>query len=176
MVQYYTVHYSSVQYFTVHCYSGQYYAVQYTVQSYKVQHWYNVWKSRGCIMVNGVPMEVPRPKSKGPQAPRVFGRGTSRGTPFTMIHPRLFQTFSFFRHPGLVKRDFFFQWCPRDTIGKWRGHEAPPLVELNPNMLVRDVERMYSGILYSKILHSAILLLAILYSGTNIQFSTVMPH
>ena len=29
-------------------------------------------------MVNGVPREVPRPKTKGPQAPRVFGRrGTS---------------------------------------------------------------------------------------------------
>ena len=40
-------------------------------------------------MVNGVPREVPRPKPKEPQAPRVSGRGTSRGTPFTMIPPRL---------------------------------------------------------------------------------------
>ena len=75
-------------------------------------------------MVNGVPGEVPRPKPMGPQAPKVFGRGTSRGTPFTMIHSRLFHTFSFFRHPGLVKSDFFSNGVPRDTTGKWRGHEA----------------------------------------------------
>ena len=37
--------------------------------------------------MNGVPREVPRPKPKVPQAPRVFGRGTFRGTPFTMIPP-----------------------------------------------------------------------------------------
>ena len=71
-------------------------------------YWDNVWKSQGCIMVNGVLMEVPtRPKPEGPQAPRVFGQGNSRGTQFTMINPRLFHTFSFFRHPGLVKSDFF---------------------------------------------------------------------
>ena len=54
-------------------------------------------------MVNGVPREVPRPKPEGHQGPRVFGQGT----PFTMIHPMLFHTFSFFCHPRLVKRDFF---------------------------------------------------------------------
>ena len=59
-----------------------------------------------------------------------------------MIYPRLFQTFSLFCHPGLVKRDFFFNGVPRYTTGKWRGHEAPPLVELNPYLLGRDVERM----------------------------------
>ena len=65
-------------------------------------------------MVNGVPREVPRPKPKGTEAPRVFGRGTYQGTPFTMIHPRLFHTFSFFRHPGLVKRDFL---QPMESLG-----------------------------------------------------------
>ena len=30
---------------------------------------------------------------------------------------------------------------PRDTIGKWRGYEALSM-ELNPNMLGRDVKRM----------------------------------
>ena len=67
-----------------------------------------VEKPRG-IMVNGVPVEVPRPKPKEPQAPEGFGRGTSWRIPFTMIHPRLFHTFPLFCHPGLVKRDFF-QW------------------------------------------------------------------
>ena len=76
------------------------------------QYWDNVWKSRGFIVVNGVPREVPRPEPEGPQAPRVFVRGTSWGTPFTMINPRHFHTFSSFRHPELVKRDFFIQWCP----------------------------------------------------------------
>ena len=65
-------------------------------------------------MVNVVPREVPRPKPEGPQALRVFGRRTSQGTPFTMIPPRLFHTFSFFRHPGLVKRDFFW---PMESLG-----------------------------------------------------------
>ena len=53
-------------------------------------------------MVNGVPREVPSPKPEGPQAV-----GLTQGTPFTMIHPRLFHTFSFFCHPGPEKRDFF---------------------------------------------------------------------
>ena len=65
-------------------------------------------------MVNGVPREVPRPKLKGPQGPMVFGLGTSRGTPLTMISQRLFHMFSFFCHPGLVKRDFF---QPMDSLG-----------------------------------------------------------
>ena len=33
--------------------------------------------------------------------------GRSQGFPFTMIPSRIFQIMSFFRHPGLVKRDFF---------------------------------------------------------------------
>ena len=32
-------------------------------------------ESRGGIMVNGVPREVPRPKPEGPQAPRVLAAG-----------------------------------------------------------------------------------------------------
>ena len=36
------------------------------------------------------------------EKPRVFGRGTSRGTPFTMMHPRRFHTSSFFWNPKLV--------------------------------------------------------------------------
>ena len=54
----------------------------------------------------GVPREGPRPKPKWPEASRVFGRGTSQGTPFTMIPQRLFHIMSFMLHPGLVKRDF----------------------------------------------------------------------
>ena len=58
-------------------------------------------------MVNVVPGEGPRPKPKEPQAPEGFGRGTSQGISFTMIHPRLFKKFSFFLHPVLAKRGFF---------------------------------------------------------------------
>ena len=53
-------------------------------------------------MVNGVPREVSRPKPDGPQALRVFGRGTSGGTPFTMIALRLFLIMSFLWHAELV--------------------------------------------------------------------------
>ena len=97
-------------------------------------------------MVNGVPRDVPRPKPEGPQAPRVLGRGTSQGNPFTMIHPRLFHTFLFFCHPGLVKRDFFhwrqIQPLPREYHGQCYSAEEQTLVEFNPHILVRDVERM----------------------------------
>ena len=58
-----------------------------------IVHWDNVWKSRGSIMVNGVPNEVSRP----------------RDFPRNSIHhdtQRLFHTFSLFSHPGQVKRDF----------------------------------------------------------------------
>ena len=58
-------------------------------------------------MVNGVPREVPRPKPEGPQAPRVFGLGTSRGTTFTMLPPRFFQRIPFLIVPELVKRILF---------------------------------------------------------------------
>ena len=68
-------------------------------------------------MVNGVPRQVPRPKPEGPQAPRVFGRGTSRGTPITMIPPRLFHIMLFFQHTGLVKRDFA-NGLPRECHGR----------------------------------------------------------
>ena len=37
--------------------------------------WDYLWKSRGGIMVNGVPREVKRPKPEGPQAPRVLAAG-----------------------------------------------------------------------------------------------------
>ena len=53
-------------------------------------------------MVNGVSQDVRRPKPKGPQAVRIFDLRTTRGTPFTMIPLRLFQTMSFFCHPEIV--------------------------------------------------------------------------
>ena len=90
-------------------------------------------------MVNGVPREVPRPKPEGPQAPRVLAVGLPRP-------PRLFHIMSFFRLPGLVKRDFFHwrqtQPVPRESIGHYTGLGQGILLELNPNILVRDEERM----------------------------------
>ena len=41
-------------------------------------------------------------KTRGAAGPEGFGHGTSRGTPITMIPPRLFHIMSFFWHPGLV--------------------------------------------------------------------------
>ena len=102
-------------------------------------------------MVNGVPREVPKAKTLGVAGPKGFGRGTSQGTLFTMIHPRLFHTFSFFCHPGPVKRDVLHcqqtQPDPREYHTQYYVVEVQTLVELNPNVLVRDVERM--AILFS---------------------------
>ena len=68
-----------------------------------------------------------------------------------MINPRLFHTFLFFCRPGLVKRDFF---QPMESLGtpleNGEGLKPSPLVELNPNMLVRDVERMSTGPIYDE--------------------------
>ena len=58
------------------------------------------------IMVNGVPREVQRPNPEGPQAQRVFGRGTFQGTPFIMIQPRLFHIFSFFSSSQTNKEEY----------------------------------------------------------------------
>ena len=88
----------------------------------------------------------PTAKTLGACGPSGFGLGTSRGTPFTMIHPRLFHTFSLFCHPGRVKRDLFHwrqtQPVPRESIGHYTGLGQGILLELNPNILVRDEERM----------------------------------
>ena len=54
-------------------------------------------------MVNVVPREVPRPKPSGPGAPSGFGLGTSLGTTFTMIPPRLFQIMSHRILQGLLR-------------------------------------------------------------------------
>ena len=84
-------------------------------------------------MVNGVPREVTRPKPEGLQAPRVLAAGLSKGLNFTMIHPRLFHTFSFYRHPGLVRRDFFSNGVPSTTVS------------LSCLVMLQRVSRSYKG-------------------------------
>ena len=84
-------------------------------------------------MVNGVPGEVP--------IPRDFPRDS--------IHhdtPKAFHIFSFFCHPGPVNRDFFH--CrqnlpaPRQYHTQYCVVKVHRFLELNPNILVRLVERM----------------------------------
>ena len=50
----------------------------------------NVWKRLVCIMMNG----VPRPKNLRACGPSCLGIGTSLGTPFITIPPRVFHTLS----------------------------------------------------------------------------------
>ena len=88
----------------------------------------------------------PKAKTRGAAGPNGFGRGTSGGSPFTMIPPRLFHIMSFFQLPGLVKRNLF-HWgqnepVPRKSIGHYTGLGQEILLELNPNILVRDEERL----------------------------------
>ena len=60
--------------------------------------------------------------------------------------PRLFHIFSFFCHPGPVKRDFLHsrktQPVPMEYHTKYYVFEVQRLVELNPILLVRHIERM----------------------------------
>ena len=51
-------------------------------------------------MVNGVPWEVPWPKTLGACGPSGFGLGTSLGILFTTLHSRLFHTLSQYTHIG----------------------------------------------------------------------------
>ena len=96
------------------------------------------------IMVNGVPREVPRPKTRGAAGPDGFWPWNSRGTPVTMIPLRLFHIMSFFLNLKLVKFDFF---QPMDSLGSIMvnipGMKLDILIKLNPIILGRDVERMY---------------------------------
>ena len=99
-------------------------------------------------MVNGVPKGSPKAKTREAAGPKGFGQGSSRGTPFVMIQPRLFHTFSFFCHTGPVKRDFLHcrqtRHAPREYLTHYYIVEVQTLVELNPNLLVWDIERMAS--------------------------------
>ena len=73
------------------------------------------WRYHGECCASGGPAAI----TLGACGPSGFGLGTSLGTPFTMIPPRLFQIMS--HYTGLGQRI---------------------LVELNPNILVRDAIRM----------------------------------
>ena len=52
--------------------------------------------------MNSVPRDFQGQKLDGPQAPRVFGLGTFRGTIFTRIPKRPFNILPFIRNPALV--------------------------------------------------------------------------
>ena len=86
-----------------------------------VSHWDNVWKSRGCIVVNGVPMEVPRPRD--------FPRDSIQHDT-----PKAFPHIFILSSSQTSEEGFLF---PMVSLGT---PLVSPLVELNPNMLVRDVE------------------------------------
>ena len=80
-----------------------------------------------------------------PQTLSVFGRETSQGTPFTMIPPRHFPynvipSVSWTRKEGFISAN----GLPREYHGQCVSFAGQILVELNPNILVRDVERMYN--------------------------------
>ena len=83
----------------------------------------NVWKSLGGIMVNGVPQEVPRDSIR--HDPKAF--------------PHIFIILS----SRTCKEGFLSaNGLSREYHGQYIGHGFPILVELNPNILVRHVERI----------------------------------
>ena len=61
-----------------------------------------MWKIRGDILVNIVPREFQGQKPEVLQSPRVFGLGSSQGTIFNGIPPKLFHILPFFHNPALV--------------------------------------------------------------------------
>ena len=81
----------------------------------------NVWNSLGCIKMNGVPWEVPRPKILEACGSLGFGLGTSLGILFTTLHSRLFHTLSQYTHIGAywtIFELFFTIWFFWDHFGR----------------------------------------------------------
>ena len=84
-------------------------------------------------MVNGVPRDVPRPKPEG------FGCRNSIHHDTPKAFPHIFILLSF----RTSKEGFLSaNGVPRNTSCQYAGNGFPTLVELNPNILIRDVERM----------------------------------
>ena len=103
-----------------------------------------MWKSLGGIMLNGVPREVPRPKPKGPQARRVLAARLPEGL-HSPWYPKGFSHIFILLASRTSKEGFISaNGIPRQYHGHFTGHGFPILVELNPNILVWHVERMYS--------------------------------
>ena len=73
-------------------------------------------------------------KTRGAAGPMGFGRGTSRGTSVTMIHQRIFHTFLFFSQAVD---------SPGTQLENGEGMKPYILVEVNPNAIGHDEERMH---------------------------------
>ena len=93
-------------------------------------------------MVNGVPREVPRPKPEGPHAPGVFGCGTSPGTPFTTISQAFPYNVNLLASRTSKEGFLSANGLPREYHDQYLSFAGQILVELNPNILVQDVERI----------------------------------
>ena len=93
-------------------------------------------------MVNGVPGEVPRPKPEG-RRPKDFWL---RDFPRDSIHidtPKAFPNIFILSSSWTSKEGFLFPMVSLGTpLENGEGMKPSPLVELNPNMVVRDLERM----------------------------------
>ena len=85
-----------------------------------------MWQSRRCIMVNGVPGEVPRDS----------------------IHHVTAKAFShiFILLSSGTSKEGFLALPRREYQTQYYLVEAQTLVELNPKILVRHVERMMMGV------------------------------
>ena len=94
-------------------------------------------------MANGVFREVPRSKPEGRQAPRVFWR---RDIPRDSIHhdtPKAFSHIFILLSSQTSKEGYLFPMVSLGTpLENGEDMKPSPLIQLNPNMLVRDVERM----------------------------------
>ena len=84
--------------------------------------------------------KVPRPKPEGLQAPRVPRDSIHHDTPKAFPHIFILLT-SRTSKEGFLSAN----GVPGDTTGNYAGHGFPILVEINSNMVVRDVERMNSN-------------------------------
>ena len=107
-------------------------------------------------------------KPEGPQASRVFGRGS----PYNVIPLSSWTS---------KERFLSANGLPREYLGQYTGHKPYILVELNPNILVRDEERIHCihirCIQFTYIMHSEYLYsLHCIHAFTNYSPSSKPLH
>ena len=101
--------------------------------------------------------------------------GTSRGTPFTMIHPRLFHRFSFFSHPGLVYGIFSANGLPREYHGQYTPLAFKNIKSVKSNIIGRNVERMKKiEWLYIRVVVWLVILLVVLLVVCNARLTQML--
>ena len=102
-----------------------------------------MWKSQGCMVVNGVLREVPRPKSEGAADSKGFWPRDFLRNSIPYDTPKAFPHTFILSSSRSSKEGFIFSMVSLGPpLENGDGMKPSPLVELNADIVVRDVKRM----------------------------------